>query len=85
MYFVVEFADENVLAVIPDNWLDTAGNSCVLWPPYKDDKRVMNAARNREVPGDQWKSFPLRKTMYKTGKFVSLFSGIIAKAHCFII
>ena len=34
-----------------------------------------DAARNREVPGDQGKSFPLRKIMYKTGKFVSLFSG----------
>ena len=76
MYLVVEYADENALAVIPDNWLDTAGNSCHIWPPYKDANRVRNAARNREVPGDQGKSFPLRKIMYKTGKFVSLFSGI---------
>ena len=27
---------------------------------------MRNAARNREVPGDQWKLFPLRKIMYKT-------------------
>ena len=71
MCLVVEYADENVLEVIPDNWVDTAGNSCALWQ-YKDDNRVRNAVRNREVSGDQWKSFPLRNIMYKTGTFVSL-------------
>ena len=66
MYLVVEYEDENLLAVIPENWLE--GNSCALWPPYKDTKRIRNAAKDMEVPSDHWKSFPLKKVMYKTGK-----------------
>ena len=73
MYLVVEYADDSLLAVIPDNWLDTAGQGCALWPPYKDSNRVRNAAKNMEVPGDEWKSFPLRRIMYKTGKVISFF------------
>ena len=55
MYLVVEYADDNLLAVIPENWLDTAGQGCAHWPPYKDSNRVRNAAKNMEVPGDEWK------------------------------
>ncbi|KAL5015191.1 hypothetical protein ScPMuIL_009461 [Solemya velum] len=59
MFLLVEYTDENELAVIPDTWLD--GNSCALWPPYKSSSRVMNAVRQEEHPGANWKSFPIRE------------------------
>ncbi|KAL5020205.1 hypothetical protein ScPMuIL_003097 [Solemya velum] len=59
MFLLVEYTDENELAVISDTWLD--GNSCALWLPYKSSSRVMNAVRQEEHPGAYWKSFPMRE------------------------
>ena len=33
MYLVVEYADDNLLAVIPENWLDTAWQGCAPFGP----------------------------------------------------
>lgn len=59
IYRVVEFTDEKTLAVIPSTWLD--GISCALWPPYDDTTRCRNACRRREIPGDDWESFPIKE------------------------
>jgi len=72
-YMVVEFADDGLLAIIPENWWDVDGTGCTLWPPYKaGSMRMRNAARLREVPMDTWKSFPIRRIMYKTCKYIFL-------------
>jgi len=68
MYLVVEYLDGNELAVIPDNWLD--GTKCAVWPPYKSTARIMNAVTQREVPGENWKSLPIRE-LYRSRKFIS--------------
>ena len=31
-YLVIEFADDGLLAVIPENWWDVDGSGCALWP-----------------------------------------------------
>ena len=65
VYAVVEFTDQNSIAVVASIWLD--GNSCALWPPYDDATRCNNAARRSDVPGDGWKSYPI-KVWFKSGK-----------------
>ena len=52
--------------------------------PYKDANRVRNAARNREVPGDKWKSFPIRKKMYKTGELPCTVPGVLIYIYYFL-
>ena len=47
------------------------GSGCALWPPYKADSlRLRNAAKLREVPMDTWKSYPVRRVMFKPCKYI---------------
>lgn len=64
MYILVEFTDNSEIEVIPENWLD--GNNCAVWPPYKTPARLRKAVQNKEDPGDDWSSFPVR-VMYTNG------------------
>ena len=69
MFFVVEFTDGNDVAVIPQEWLD--GTSCAVWPPYDNTNRIRSACIARELPGDKWRSYPIR-IMYTSGEVLFL-------------
>lgn len=68
MYLVVEFTEDNELAVIPEEW--RSGLDCAFWPPYKSSTRIMNAVTQNEKPGSSWKVFPMRE-LYRSGMFYS--------------
>ena len=66
MYVLVEYTDEQNVAVIPDNWLD--GRSCALWPDdIKGPGKLMKAVVSKMTPRDSWRSFPI-KELYRNGK-----------------
>ncbi|KAL5022613.1 hypothetical protein ScPMuIL_001768 [Solemya velum] len=66
MYLVVEYTDNNELAIIPENWLD--GRSCALWPPYKSSLRINSTVCKNERPNETWKSFPIRE-LYRSDSY----------------
>ena len=64
MWLVVEFVDDNEVAVIPSNWID----GVEAWgPPYRSTTRMMNAVKQKELPGTSWTSFRI-KELYSSGK-----------------
>lgn len=65
MFLLVEFTDNHEIEVIPSNWLD--GDSCAVWPTYKSSQKLSKAARCKETPEDDWKSFPIR-VLYSNSK-----------------
>lgn len=65
MYVVVEYTDNNELAVIPDNWLE--GTGCAVWPNIKSSKKLNSAIMQYKDPESDWKAYPVR-IMYKCGK-----------------
>lgn len=67
MYLLVEFIDEKNLAVIPDSWLD--GNSCALWPSWKNPTKLTNAVKKNVPPSEDWKAFPI-KEIYRNGMII---------------
>ena len=72
----LEFADDGLLAVIPEYGWDIDGSGCALSPPYKADSlHLRNAAKLNYVPMDTWKSwywksYPVRRVTYKTCKYI---------------
>ena len=72
MFMVVEFTDDHSLAVIPSKWQD--GNRCAVWPPYKSC-RADNAAKQQEMPGDHWQSYPIR-VLYESGMYLKKIMAI---------
>ena len=63
-FYVVDFLEggERVAAIIAQNWC--CGKKRSFWPPYKSDTKVENAAKMREVPSDQWTTYPLAGILY---------------------
>lgn len=73
MYILVEFVDDQEVAVVPDNWLD--GNQCAVWPThFKQGRRLEIAVRTKLTPGEDWPSFPI-KVLYKNGEQLHFISG----------
>jgi hypothetical protein len=70
-FLVVEFEKEKgicALEVVPDNWRDTVGCRCILYPSHYSNERVLKAVKRGEVPTDMWKSYPIKREWFKTGK-----------------
>lgn len=65
-YLIVTWKDKpNYGSIISSTWLD--GTQCALWPDYSDESRRLQAAKKQEVPGSEWRSFPIgEKFEYET-------------------
>ena len=67
IYAVVEFVEEQSVALAAESWL-VDNETSVMWPPYKSQTRVDKAVQKREPPMDGYQKFPCR-VLYKTSKF----------------
>lgn len=67
MFLLVEFTESKELAIIPDNWIDSQGRQCALWPPFKNTVKLVRAVITKEPPLESWKSYPIRE-LYRNGK-----------------
>ena len=67
IYAVVEFVEEQLVALAAESWL-VDNETSVMWPPYKSQTRVDKAVQKREPPMDGYQKFPCR-VLYKTSKF----------------
>ena len=70
MFTVVEFRDSAEVEVVPINWLQNEGKTC-LWPSISGlgaSTKVTKAIQNRLEPSEGWESFAVRRIMCKTGR-----------------
>lgn len=47
-YFIIEFG-ANIIAMVPENWLNI-DETKAKWPPYKNDGRIMLAIDKIKLP-----------------------------------
>ena len=67
IYAVVEFVEEQSVALAAESWL-VYSETFVMWPPYKSQTRVDRTVQKREAPSNGYQKFPCR-VLYKTSKF----------------
>ena len=82
MYLVVEFTDRHETALIPSTWLD--GTSCAVWPPFKNTTKITNAAKEKALPGTDWKAYPI-KELYKNGEYIFTLSNTLKFINAHLI
>ncbi|XP_011699568.1 PREDICTED: uncharacterized protein LOC105456902 [Wasmannia auropunctata] len=57
-FHVIEFEDG--IQVVPDNWIQRDINEC-WYPNYKTDEDVNKAIKRRQIPQDDWLSWPIKR------------------------
>jgi len=65
MWAIVEFTEEENVAVVPESWICEGG--LIRWPPAPKDPS--KCAANAMKPADSWKLFPA-KVMKHYGKHI---------------
>ena len=68
MWYIVEFDEGN--EIVPREWLSNDKVTC-SWPPYRELIKIARAVEDREVPGSEWRAFPVVRVMASAGKRLS--------------
>ncbi|XP_033740935.1 uncharacterized protein LOC117327840 [Pecten maximus] len=59
MHVLIEFTDEQCLAIIPDTW--KLGKTRALWPNTQNATKLQKMVKSKQDPDDEeWESFPIR-------------------------
>ncbi|KAL7292727.1 hypothetical protein TKK_0013849 [Trichogramma kaykai] len=60
LWYVVQFAEEETLSVVPNNWI-TADGQKTYWPPFKTDQKIKIASQKRTNPCEEtWDLYQLK-------------------------
>ena len=58
IFAIVAFVDENDVAIVPGACL--IGKDMCYWPPYTNQQRNNKAAKEEEMPTDNWRKHSVR-------------------------
>ena len=74
MYKLVEFTDDNEVAVVPDCWV--LNETTAVWPIHvKTSGKLDVMVKQRVKPGETWESYPIR-IMCSSGKSCGFFIAV---------
>lgn len=84
MFCIVEFIDDDSMAIVPTIWL-TENGKC-LWPPVRHVTAADNLARKASAPNKTWKAYAIR-VLFTTGmnyatQILTLLQIVSALSYC---